>query len=166
MRSIKVKELTMENFAAYGSFYDVGKPSGLGGGIPGMTFYPDRVFVELGDAHAAALSVTKVNKALPKVILALEQHKHTGEGMLSMDGNMVLYVAPAGLGYPQNLENVEAFVIPKNVAVAIRPGVWHCMPFVVDTEEINVLNILPERTYANDTDMNVLKEEERIAIEL
>lgn len=38
--------------------------------------------------------------------------------------------------------------------------------FVVSGEEIHILNVLPERTYANDCTMHVLKEEERIEIKL
>ena len=63
-------------------------------------------------------------------------------------------------------DQVEAFLVPKNVMLTIRPGVWHCMPFVVSGEEIHILNVLPERTYANDCTMHVLKEEERIEIKL
>ena len=38
------------------------------------------------------------------------------------------------------------------------------MPFTVDTEVINVLNVLPERTYANDCEMHLLEEKDRTAI--
>ena len=48
--------------------------------------------------------------------------------------------------------------------LTIRPGVWHCMPFPVDSEVIHVLNVLPERTYANDVTMTRLKEEGRLRI--
>ena len=54
----------------------------------------------------------------------------------------------------------------EKMMVTIRPGVWHCMPFTVNTDVINVLNVLPERTYANDCTMKLLKEEERIRIVL
>ena len=166
MRQIETKPLTLENFKKYGSFSDMGSPAGTGGGVPGMTFYPDMEVLELGQAHMAAFSVTCVKKALGRTVLALEQHAHCGEGMMSLDGDMIVYFAPAGLTYPAVVDKVEAFVVPKNVMVTIRPGVWHCMPFVISGEEIHVLNVLPERTYANDCKMHVLKDEERIEIRL
>ena len=164
MKTITVKELTLENFRPYGSFSDIAKPSGLGGGIPGMKFYPDREFVELGSCHAAAISITEVTDQLKNMVVELEQHAHCGEGMMSIDGDMLVYFAPAGLNYPQVVDFVEAFVVPRNTFVTIRPGVWHCMPFVMEGGSIHVVNVLPERTYANDTKMCVLKEEERILI--
>ena len=44
MRQIEVKPLTLENFKKYGSFSNMENPNGVGGGIPGMTFYPDVAF--------------------------------------------------------------------------------------------------------------------------
>ena len=114
----------------------------------------------------ASFSITQVKKALGTTIIALEQHAHCGEASMSLDGDMLVYFAPAGLTYPAVLDQVEAFLVPKNVMLTIRPGVWHCMPFVVSGEEIHILNVLPERTYANDCTMHVLKEEERIEIKL
>ena len=166
MKQIETKPLTLENFKKYGSFSDMSSPAGTGGGIPGMTFYPDLEVLELGQAHMAAFSVTQVKKELGHTILALEQHAHCGEGIMSLDGDMLVYFAPAGLTYPAAADKVEAFLVPKHVMLTIRPGVWHCMPFVVRGEEIHVLNVLPERTYANDCTMHVLKEEERIKINL
>ena len=166
MRQIEVKPLTLENFKRYGSFSNMENPNGVGGGIPGMTFYPDMEVLELGTAHMASFSITQVKKALGTTIIALEQHAHCGEASMSLDGDMLVYFAPAGLTYPAVLDQVEAFLVPKNVMLTIRPGVWHCMPFVVSGEEIHILNVLPERTYANDCTMHVLKEEERIEIKL
>ena len=119
MRQIEVKPLTLENFKKYGSFSNMENPNGVGGGIPGMTFYPDMEVLELGTAHMASFSITQVKKALGTTIIALEQHAHCGEASMSLDG-----------------------------------------------EEIHILNVLPERTYANDCTMHVLKEEERIEIKL
>lgn len=166
MREIKVKELTLENFKPYGSFSRMINPTARGNGIGGMAFHADLEVLELGNAHMAAFSTTRVTNALPPVILALENHSHCGEGILCLDGDMLVYFAPAGASYPAALEEVEAFVIPQGVMVTIRPGVWHCMPFTVNTDVINVLNVLPERTYANDCTMKLLKEEERIRIVL
>ncbi len=64
MKQIETKPLTLENFKKYGSFSDMIHPAGAGGGIPGMTFYPDLEVLELGQTHMAAFSVTSVKKAL------------------------------------------------------------------------------------------------------
>lgn len=164
MKEIKVKPLTVENFKRYGSFATMLDPAVPGNGIPGMTFYADLAVLELGCAHAAAFSTTCVTDALPPVILALEQHTHCGEGILALDADMLVYFAPANAAYPAVLEQVEAFRVPKGVLLVIRPGVWHCMPFPAGASQVNVLNVLPERTYANDCTMKLLQDSERIHI--
>lgn len=166
MREIKVKELTLENFKPYGSFSQMINPTVRGNGTGNMSFHADIEVLELGTAHAAAFSTTRVTKAMGQVILALENHSHCGEGILCLDGDMLAYFAPASASYPGVLDEVEAFVVRQGVMITIRPGVWHCMPFALNTDVIHVLNILPERTYANDCTMKLLKEEERIRIVL
>lgn len=164
MREIKVKELTLENFKPFGSFSQMVNPTARGNGIDGMAFHADMEILELGCAHAAAFSTTRVTDQLKPVILALEKHSRCGEGIMSLDNDMLVYFAPAGADLPHALEELSAFRVPAGVMLTIRPGVWHCMPFAVDTDVVNVLNVLPERTYANDCEMHLLKEEERVAI--
>ena len=165
-REIKVKELTLENFRPYGTFSKLLHPTARSNGLPGMSFHADMEILELGTAHTAAFSVTRVTSALPHVIVALEHQSHCGEGILPLDGDMLVYFAPAGASYEAALQEVEAFVVPRGVMLTIRPGVWHCCPYPVNTDVINVLNVLPERTYANDCTMKLLAEDERIRIAL
>lgn len=166
MREIKVKELNLENFRPYGTFSQMINPTARGSGIGGMAFHADLEVLELGGAHAAAFSITRVTDQLPPVILALEQHAHCGEGILSLDGDMLVYFGPAGASYPGVLDELDAFLVPRGVMLTIRPGVWHCCPYTVNTGAINVLNVLPERTYANDCVMKMLAEDERVRIVL
>lgn len=166
MREIKVKPLTLENFKPYGSFSGLINPSARGNGIGGMAFHADMEVLELGTAHSAAFSTTRVTSELPPVILALEQHSRCGEGILALDADMLVYFAPAGGSYPDVLNEIDAFLVPMGVMLNIRPGVWHCMPFAHNADVVNVLNVLPERTYANDCTMHLLKEDERIRIVL
>lgn len=161
---IKIKELTLENFKPYGSFSRLINPTTRSNGLPGMSFHADMEVLELGSAHAAAFSVTRVTNTLPHVIVALENHSHCGEGILALDGDMLVYFAPAGADYAAALKEVEAFIVPQGVMLTIRPGVWHCCPYTVNTEILHVLNVLPERTYANDCTMKMLAPDERIRI--
>lgn len=165
MKTIQIQPLTAENFRPYGSFSRMIDPQALGSGIPGMTFYPDMEILELGSAHAAAFSITRVTDERPPVIVALEQHSRCGEGILSLDHDMLVYFAPACRKFEQAVDEVVAFQVPAGVFLTIRPGVWHCMPFPAQDGVIHVLNVLPERTYANDTEMHLLKEEDRVRIE-
>ena len=164
MKTLEISPLTPENFRIFGSYSRLVEPTAPGGGVNGMSFHPDMEILELGGAHAAAFSVTRVTSQLEPVITVLEQHSHCGEGILSLDHDMYVYFAPAFYTAEQAGTRLVAFRVPAGVMLTIRPGVWHCMPFPVDAEVIHVLNVLPERTYANDVTMTRLKEEGRLRI--
>lgn len=164
MKKLKIEELTPEAFREFGTFTKMTDPVRRGNGISGMTFYADMEILELGEAHAAAFSTTRVTDQMQKKVVALEQHSRCGEGMMALDNDMLVYFAPAGATIEQALEELKAFLVPANVMLTIRPGVWHCMPFPATETTVNVLNVLPERTYANDCTMHLLEEKDRIEI--
>ena len=58
--------------------------------------------------------------------------------------------APASSNSDLDLNTVHVFYVPRGTFVALRPGVWHHAPFVVNNPVVHVLIVLPERTYAND----------------
>ena len=144
MKTLEISPLTPENFRIFGSYSQMVEPTAPGGGVNGMSFHPDMEILELGNAHAAAFSVTRVTSQLEPVITVLEQHGHCGEGILSLDHDMYVYFAPAFYTAEQAGAHLVAFRVPAGVMLTIRPGVWHCMPFPVDSEVIHVLNVLPD----------------------
>lgn len=164
LKEIKTEKLTLENFRAFGSFSKMKDPDRRGNGIAGMAFYADLEVLELGNAHAAAFSTTRVTDQMKKVVIALEQHSRCGEGIMSLDHDMIVYFAPAGADVKQAVNELKAFRVPPNVMLTIRPGVWHCMPFPAEADTVNVLNVLPERTYVNDCSMHILDEADRVSI--
>ena len=89
-KEVKVKELTVEAFKPYGSYANMVKPTGpkMGG------FHPDMAVMTLGQANEAAFSVTQVLKK-ENIIDAMECHNRTGEGILPLDGDVLVHVAPA-----------------------------------------------------------------------
>lgn len=60
---------------------------------------------------------------------------------------------------------IEFFRVPKGTIVSLRPGIWHHAPFAYNSEHVNVIIVLPERTYANDCTVYEIPEERRIEIE-
>ena len=138
MKTLEISPLTPENFHIFGSYSRLVEPTAPGGGVNGMSFHPDMEILELGGAHAAAFSVTRVTSQLEPVIAVLEQHSHCGEGILSLDHDMYVYFAPAFYTAEQAGTHLVAFRVPAGVMLTIRPGVWHCMPFPVDSEVIHV----------------------------
>ncbi len=164
MKSIKVISLTLENFIKYGSYHSMINPETERLGPPPVEFYRDICRVSLGQNTTAALSVTRVSPR-PLVIEKFEYHNLTGEAFMPIDGNIFVHLAPAGKSSVIPYDKIKVFRIPKGVMVTIHPGVWHQAPFAAGQDIINVLNILPERTYENDCHMVLLPEKEKLSIE-
>lgn len=80
----------------------------------------------------------------------VECHSSCGEGIIPLDNDILIHVAPASRKDVVPLENLRVFAVPKGTCVVLRPGVWHHAPFVKEGRSANVIIVLPERTYAND----------------
>lgn len=165
MRTIKVQELSAEAFSLYGSFSDFLYPKeAIKLGEEPSEFYRDALQVTLGVQGEASFSVGRVSPR-PWVADVLEYHDGTGEGMMPLDGDVVLCFAPASLGDDPPVEKMQAFRIPQGTMVAIRPGVWHCAAYPWEKQPVHMMIVLPERTYAVDCKVVSLKEESKVLME-
>ena len=148
MRTIKAVPITTENFRPYGSFASILAPKG--NCFPGdNTFYPDQVELNVQGGRPITFSPLTVKKPERMIVTQAEYHTTTGEGILVLDDDAVIHVAP-----PSNREIVpektEAFIVPKGTLVKLNTGVWHLAALPVHIDLLHVLIVLPERTYAND----------------
>jgi len=99
------------------------------------------------------------------IIDVTEYHSFTAEGILPLDNDILIHVAPATPpDGPVPLDKIRVFRVPTGTMVVLRPGVWHHAPFTVNEAPANVLIVLPMRTYANDCEVVPLDEGERIKI--
>ena len=163
MHSVRAQPLTLETFAPFGTFRDLLDPVGPHLGAPPITFHRDMLPLELG-GKSPVFSICRVS---PRGLLmdVMEYHSHTGEGILPLDGDVLVQVAPAtprDAAFPS--AETKVFHVPRGTMLSLRPGVWHHAPFVVGNAAVNVVIVLPERTYANDTVYFPLEGEARIQI--
>lgn len=149
MKSITARKLAFEEFRIYGAFTAMINPRAPKIGEEPVEFFRDMVQLDLGNSGTASFSTCRVLKRDP-VISALEYHSYAGEGILPLDGDILLTVAPATATDKPQVAKIEVFYVPQGTFVAIRPGVWHCAPFAAKADCVNVAIILPERAYAND----------------
>ena len=84
-----------------------------------------------------------------RIIKAAEYHTTTWEGIVALDDDMIIHVAPASGGVPVP-ELAKAFIVPKGCMVKINAAIWHLCPLPLNNEELHAMIILPECTYAND----------------
>ena len=162
MKTIKVKQLNRDDFKRYGSYNTLMDPEGAENRAP-VRFYPDLAPMFIG-SEQVSFSNCRVSPR-PFVIEASEYHNHTSEGILPMDGDVILHLGrPTGGVVPY--DEIEAYFVPKGTIVTLRPGVWHMAPFAAGDTPVNTLIVLPERTYANDCVVVRAEANEKIAIEL
>jgi len=166
-RTVKVQELSPEAFAPFGWYTDMVNPAentpkmALGA----IEYFPDMLRAHFDPSADVTFSLCR-NQKRDLVIDAFECHSHTCECMMPLNADMLLQVAPPSVPGEVPLDKVQVFRVPKGTAVVMRPGTWHHGPFAVDSESVDVLVVLPERTYANDTEAHSLPEEDQIRIEL
>jgi ureidoglycolate lyase len=150
MRTVPITELSTEGFLPFGTYANLIDPDRLKIGSAPIEFFRDMVQQDLGGTAVASFSTCRVEPR-EKVIDVTECHSSTGEGILPLDGDVLIHVAPAcptDAGVP--LDEVVVFRVPRGTMVVLRPGVWHHAPYSTTDRPANVLIVLPERTYAND----------------
>lgn len=162
MREIKAQTLCREAFRPYGDFMDLlhvkqieAKPEA------NNVFAPDLVTLHLDGRMPASACVARVSEC-ERIITALEYHQFTCEGILPLDGDIDIFVGPSS--FRVDPATVEAFRVLQGTFVKLNPGVLHGRQFVVNTPAVNVLVLLPERTFGNDCTFTMLEGEDRIRI--
>lgn len=160
MRTIQAKPITVEGFQAYGAFTDLMNPTGYSLG----DFYQDRLRMSVAGDMQMAFSPLIIRKPEKMIVDSAEFHNTTQEGILCLDDDVVIHVAPAGKEPVPEL--TEAFLVPKGTMVCLNTGVWHLSAIPVNKEVAHVLIVLPERIYNNDCVVVPYPEENQIEIVL
>jgi len=163
MREIAWKELTIEGFRSFGTYSCMVNPSGPHLGAPPVKFYGDMVQSILGPVPVASFGVCRVTRR-PFVLDVSEFHDTCCETVCPLDGDVLLHVAPAGPASEFPVEAAEVFLVPRGTMACLRPGVWHHAPFAFGSEVVNVLIVLPERTYKNDCTVYEIPSDRRVRI--
>ncbi len=162
MKSIKVRKLSAESFKKYGSYAAMINPEAetTGPKDASIVFYRDMVQQDLFGS-CPNYSTLRV-KARPQVIEAGEYHNNTCEVIMPLNGDAIVWVAPADCSEKVPVDKIEAFYVPQGTLLCIRPGVWHYAPFAADKNTLDVLIVLPERCYCKDlVCVNIPKAEQR-----
>ena len=150
MIKLKYKELSREEFKIFGFFIDMADPEGIKFGNEDFQFYRDLMQQNLGQARTASFSMCHLKKQESLVIKSSEYHNYCEEAIMPLDGDILMAFGPAVPDDIVPVEQFELFRIPKNTLVSINCGVWHHIPFTFKCDSVNILVVLPERTYKND----------------
>lgn len=147
MREIKAKKLTAESFKEYGCFFDFLKdrPENHQGEV---FFKPDLLQVRTNnDVTSFSYAYSYPRQALIK---EMEAHLNTEECVMAVNGESVFFVCSSNDDGTPNVDAIEAFYIPKGVALSIKPRIWHLAAYPTEDKTLLLVCALPEKTYIND----------------
>ncbi len=160
---LKPEELTRESFRKLGDFENLLEFANIySGKRVDEGFFPDALQFD-NAGKAMSVSITKVC-GKPDAIKNVEYHSHYYEGILPLDGDVYIFAAPAF--WYLKLDETRLFRVPKGTLVKLKPGVVHGSPISVDGKPVNVMIMLPERTYSNDCEFIELEKEKYMYLDI
>jgi ureidoglycolate lyase len=162
MKTIRYSDLEGGRFGKYGYTGNLLLPVGEKIADDSSIFFRD--MIQLGSYTDAAASVCQLAKRA-MIVTGAEYHSSCGEVIVPLDGDIIIPLAPALPVDSSPVDHFEAFHVKRGTLVYLRQGVWHSAAFPVDSAVVNLLIILPERTYAKDCNVLSFGEAERIKIE-
>jgi ureidoglycolate lyase len=149
MRKVKPKELSLESFLKYGRFAKLINPDGPSVGPKIHEFFRDQLVFSYASPFPVGISVSRVRDR-PKIVTVTEIHRDTGEVLLPLTGDVYCHVGMCSGHDDPDFSKFEVFRVPKGTAIMLNNGVWHHAAYSCTGEDVDVLVLLPERTYAND----------------
>ncbi len=166
MRSVPVRALDLGAFEPFGTFTQLIDNPRIIAALPRpVVFRPDMIQLPLAGSTTASFSLCRVEPR-DLVITGGEYHNSASEGILPLDEDILIHVAPPTnprLGIP--VDQFEVFRVPVGTMVVLRPGTWHGAPYAAGDKPANVLVVLPVRTYAVDSASTRLEPEQQVTID-
>ncbi len=158
MKTLKAQKLTREAFHPYGDYCNLTPET-----MPDANL--DQINLDMGRPYQnVSFSMLRVMPSKEIIAPMSECHDWTGQGILPLDGDVVIYVGrPTAGDCP--VEKMQVFYVPKYTLITIKPGVWHFTPYTTKTP-VNTLLVMPCRTWAHDVTFYTFKEEEKFKIEM
>lgn len=164
MATAKIEELTLEAFRSFGTFVNMLNPDTEAIGDGPVKFHRDMALLAVQHPRSLpAFSVCRVEKR-PLVVDISEIHNYTAEGSMPLDADALIHVAPATPNGVCPKDRIRVFRVPKGTFVTTNAGVWHHAAFAYKADILNMLIVLPERTYANDCIVVSFEKHEQVYI--
>ena len=152
-RTLKVKDLTIENAAPYGTLVTRSAKE------PVFSSKEFDFWNELAVEQATGPISVGMVEARPQELTAktFERHTGTGELLAPLDGDVILVLGEPTDGSP-DVEKFEAFRLRAGSAILLKSGTWHYAPMSVD-KTVGVLVVFQKGTPDKDLEMHHIDEE-------
>ena len=157
---IALKKINKENFRDYGTYIDESDiaPS-----------YSDSAFdwwnavgiIDIDGKTSVGVVRPNFNPDFSEQVF--EAHNQTPEVLVPIDDDVIVLVGKKTAfdhGMPA-MEDFEAFLLPKGMAVSLNTGIWHHAPMTLSSS-VKTLVLFKENTSFEDTIVKDLKEQELV----
>ena len=137
---IKPKEITRENFAAYGDLIssESVKPIDINAGYAKRFDNLAKINTSKDKGETIVSIFSALKRSFPMKIDMMEKHPLSSQAFVPMKETIFLsFVAPPG-DVPE-INKIQSFIIPPKMGVNYNPGIWH-FP-LISTEDTNFLVI-------------------------
>lgn len=147
---LPVQNLSGQSFTSFGTVITMPpQPSDAAG--PGWHWWSDTALLPGGDP-AYGVGYLSLDPSALRFDWA-EQHMRSGEMIVPVGGDCLIYVGlpqgPIGQELP-DLERFQVFRLQVGQAVILKPGIWHGAPFALN-EPLSVIVLLLQNTGRGDT---------------
>ena len=135
---IKPKPISKENFEKFGDMIttDDIKPLEINDGYAKRFDGIANLDVKKGNGESTISIFSALKRSFPMKVDMMEKHPLGSQAFIPMKETIFLaFVAPQG--DKPDLNQVEAFIVPKGIGVNYNSGVWH-FP-LISTEDMNFL---------------------------
>ena len=135
---IKPKPISKENFEKFGDMIttDDIKPLEINDGYAKRFDGIANLDVKKGNGESTISIFSALKRSFPMKVDMMEKHPLGSQAFIPMRETIFLaFVAPQG--DKPDLNQVEAFIVPKGIGVNYNSGVWH-FP-LISTEDMNFL---------------------------
>lgn len=145
---IPVKEITKENFSAFGKYFNE-KGSAPTFSDTSFDWWNEVGLVDIKGGLSFGVVQPRYNAGFSE--RAFERHSRTPEILIPMDEDIIVLVGKRDTfsGKRPEPEDFEAFLAPRGTAVCIGAGVWHHAPMVTGVSS-RVFVIYREKTASED----------------
>jgi len=139
-KTIKPKEITRENFAAYGDLIssESVKPIDINAGYAKRFDDLAKINTSKDRGETIVSIFSALKRSFPMKIDMMEKHPLGSQAFVPIKETIFLsFVAPPG-EIPE-INKIQSFIIPPKMGVNYNPGIWH-FP-LISTEDTNFLVI-------------------------
>ena len=137
-KTIKPKEITRENFAAYGDLIssESVKPIDINAGYAKRFDNLAKINTAKDKGETIVSIFSALKRSFPMKIDMMEKHPLGSQAFIPMKESIFLaLVAPQG--HKPEIDKIESFIIPKGMGINYKPGIWH-FP-LISLENMNFL---------------------------